>query len=45
MYGSEFWAINIKEKIKIKVAEIRMLRLMCGWTRLDKLRMEYIREN
>jgi hypothetical protein len=32
-----------KDERKLHVAEMRMLRWMCGGTRMDKLRNEYIR--
>ena len=43
LYGTECWA-NKKQHIqKISVTEVRMLRWMCGKTRMDKVRNEDIR--
>lgn len=35
VYGSEYWALNKKEEIKLKIAGISMLRKMCDMARLD----------
>lgn len=43
MQPSECWIINIKEELKIKVVEMRMLRRMCGGTKMDKINNEYIK--
>jgi len=44
LYGVKCWPIK-KTKIQIlKVAEIRMIRWMCGYIRLDKLKNMVIRE-
>jgi len=40
---TEFWAIKRHHAQKISVAEMRMLRWMCGNTRRDKVRNEDIR--
>lgn len=45
IYGSERWANNKKEELKLKVAEIRMLKWMCGVIKLDRIRNKYIRGN
>ena len=42
MYGVETWALKAQET-KLEVAEMRMLRWMCGVTKLDKIRYERIR--
>ena len=44
IYGSECWPITRALEQKMKVAEMRMLRWMCGLTRLDMIRNEVIRE-
>ena len=44
LYGSKCWTIKGQHKYKMGVAEIRMLRWMCGHKRKDKIRNEYIRE-
>ena len=43
MYRAETWALKKAQERKLEVAEIRMLRWMCGVTRLDKIRNERIR--
>ena len=43
MYGSETWAMKKIQEKKVDVAEMRMLRWMCGVTRKDKIRNELIR--
>jgi len=43
LYGSECWALKGQQEHKIGVAEMRMLRWMCGHTRKDKIRNEQIR--
>ena len=43
LYGTECWAIKKQHTHKISVAEMRMLRWMCGKTRMDKVRNEDIR--
>ena len=38
MYGAETWALKKAQENKLEVAEIRMLRWMCGvtkWTRSE----------
>lgn len=44
MYGAETWAITKAQERKLEVAEMRMLRWMCGLTRRDRVRNERIRE-
>ncbi|PHT33217.1 hypothetical protein CQW23_29554 [Capsicum baccatum] len=44
LYGAECWPVKNSHIQKIKVAEIRMLRWMCGLTRGDRVRNETIRE-
>ena len=43
MYGEETWVLKKAQGIKVEVAEMRMLRWMCGVTKLDKIRNERIR--
>ena len=43
MYGSETWAMNKVHEKKVDVAQMRMLRWMCGVTRKDKIQNELIR--
>ncbi|KAK8933586.1 hypothetical protein KSP39_PZI015959 [Platanthera zijinensis] len=42
LYGLECWVVNCVHEQKMGVAEMRMLRWMCGHTRLDKIRNESI---
>ena len=44
MYGAVTWALKKAQEKKLEVAEMRMLRWMCGVTKLDKIRNERIRE-
>ncbi|XP_070017582.1 uncharacterized protein [Nicotiana sylvestris] len=44
LYGAECWPIKNSHIQKMKVAEMKMLRWMCGHTRLDKIRNEDTRE-
>ncbi|KAH1210522.1 LINE-1 retrotransposable element ORF2 protein [Glycine max] len=44
LYGIECWAVKSQHENKVGVAEMRMLRWMCGKTRQDKIRNEAIRE-
>ncbi|XP_063610714.1 uncharacterized protein LOC134784544 [Penaeus indicus] len=43
IYGAEAWLIKESQKKKLDVAEMKMLRWMCGVTKLDKIRNERIR--
>ncbi|XP_068209188.1 uncharacterized protein [Palaemon carinicauda] len=43
MYGAETWAMKETEEKKMDVAEMRMLRWICGMTRGDKIWNEVIR--
>ncbi|KAM1765238.1 hypothetical protein ACFX11_004391 [Malus domestica] len=42
LYGTECWAVKHQHVHKMGVAEMRMLRWMCGHTRKDKIRNEDI---
>ncbi|KAG5594321.1 hypothetical protein H5410_035553 [Solanum commersonii] len=44
LYGAECWPVKNAHVQKLHVAEMRMLRWMCGHTRSDKIRNEVIRE-
>jgi len=44
LYGAECWPAKNSHVQKLHVAEMRMLRWMCGHTRSDKIRNEVIRE-
>nr|XP_009592747.2 uncharacterized protein LOC104089527 [Nicotiana tomentosiformis] len=44
LYGAECWPVKNSHTQKLKVAEMRMLRWMCGQTQLDKIRNEVIQE-
>ncbi|XP_070053973.1 uncharacterized protein [Nicotiana tomentosiformis] len=44
LYGAECWPVKNSRIQKMKVAEMRMLRWMCGNTKMDKIRNEDIRE-
>src|SRR4029450_2942072 len=44
LYGTECWAARQQHLHKVNVAEMRMLRWMCGKTRKDRIRNEHIRE-
>lgn len=43
MYGAETWAVKKVQEERLDVAEMRMLRWMCGVTKLDRIRNERIR--
>ena len=42
-YGAETWGPLTSETKKLQVAEMRMLRWMCGYTKLDKKRNDFVR--
>ncbi|KAL6560073.1 hypothetical protein OROHE_006311 [Orobanche hederae] len=44
LYGTECWAVKQCHVQKMNVAEMRMLRWMCGHTKKDRLRNEVIRK-
>ena len=43
VYVAETWAVKKAHEKKTEVAEMKMLRWMCGVTRLDKIRNAKIR--
>jgi len=44
MYDSECWALKKTQIQRLLVAEMRMTRWICGYTRLDRIRNEVIRD-
>ncbi|KAF3674093.1 putative serine/threonine-protein kinase receptor [Capsicum annuum] len=44
LYGAECWPVKISHVQNLKVAEMRMLCWMCGYTRADRVRNDTIRE-
>ena len=44
LYGAECWPIKKTQVQRMMVAEMRMIRWMCGYTRLDRIRNVVIRE-
>jgi len=44
MYGLECWVLKKTQIQMLMVAEMRMIRWICGYTRLDKIRNEVIRD-
>ena len=42
-YVAETWALEKEQENKLGVAAMRMLRWICGLTKLDKIRQEIIR--
>ena len=42
-YSSKCWAVKYDHKQKLSVAEMKMLRMMCGVIRWDRLRNECVR--
>ncbi|XP_048006510.1 uncharacterized protein LOC125241869 [Leguminivora glycinivorella] len=42
-YGSETWAMKQEHVRSVQVTEMKMLRWMCGVTRLDRIRNEHVR--
>jgi len=44
LYGAECWSIKKTQVQRLMVAEMRMIRWMCGYTRLDRIRNMVFRE-
>jgi len=44
LYGSECWPLKKAQVQRLTVAEMRMLRWICGYTRLDRIRNGVIRD-
>ncbi|XP_070043034.1 uncharacterized protein [Nicotiana tomentosiformis] len=45
LYEAECWPVKNSHVQQMKVAEMRMLRWMCGHTRLDRIKNEVIWDN
>ena len=44
LYGAECWPVKNSHIQKLKVAEMRMLRWMCGLTRRNRVKNDVIQE-
>jgi len=44
LYGSETWVATTRDMTRLEAAEMRFLRSVKGYTRLDKIRNEVIRK-
>ena len=44
IYGVECWPVKRTQVQRLMVAEMRMIRWMCGFFRLDRIRNEVIRQ-
>jgi len=44
LYGSETWVTTKRDRTRLEAAEMRFLRRVKGYTRLDKIRSEIIRK-
>jgi len=44
LYGSETWVTTKRDMTGLESSEIRFLRSVAGYTRLDKIRREVIRK-
>jgi len=45
LYGSETWVTTKRDMTGLEAAEMRFLKSVTGYTRLDKLRREFTRKN
>jgi len=44
LYGSECWPLKKTQVQRLTLAEMRMIRWMCGYTRIDRIRNGVIRD-
>ncbi|RCV42932.1 hypothetical protein SETIT_9G255200v2 [Setaria italica] len=44
LYGAQCWPTKRRHILQIRVAEMRLLRWICGYTRRDRVRNENIRD-
>jgi len=44
LYGSETWVTTKRDMTRLEAAEMRFLKSVTGYTRLDKIRSEVIRK-
>lgn len=44
LYSSEYWSAKVQCIHKMRILEIRILRLMCRHKRLDKIKNDHIRQ-
>ena len=44
LYGGETWVTTKRDMTRLEAAEMRFLRSITGYTRLDKIRSEVIRK-
>ena len=44
LYGSECWPLKKSQVQRLMVVEMRMVRWMCGFTRVDRVRNCVIRD-
>ena len=44
LYGAECWPTKRRHVQQLSIAEIRMLRWICGHTRMDRVRNDDIRD-
>ena len=44
LYGAECWPIKKTQVQRLMVAEMRMIRWMCGYTKMDRIRNVVIKE-
>ena len=44
LYGSETWVTTKRDMTRLEAAEMRFLRSVTGYTRLDKIKSEVIRK-